>query len=158
RWRRWPASWAAPGTRSTASLSRPTRTLLLTDTTRLDGVAAIGVDVHRWAHTRGVAGDGYVTVIVDLTSVVAGSGRAGLLDLVPGRSAAALSGWLAERDQAFRDRVEVVAMDGFGGYKNAATTALPDAVSGEAGEVHPAQLAVPSPTWPIYCRCTVGMS
>jgi transposase len=106
-----------------------TRTLLLADTTRLDGVAVIGVDEHRWAHTRDAAGDGFVTVIVDLTAVVAGTGRARLLDLVPGRSAAALSGWLAERDQAFRDRVEVVAMDGFGGYKNAATSALPDAVT-----------------------------
>ncbi|MDQ1614361.1 MAG: hypothetical protein QOJ60_300, partial [Actinomycetota bacterium] len=45
------------------------------------------------------------------------------------RSAAALASWLADRDQAFRDSVEVVAMDGFGGYKNAATTALPDAVT-----------------------------
>jgi transposase len=90
----------------------------------LDGVRVIGVDEHRWAHTHHAAGDGYVTVIVDLTAVVAGTGRARLLDLVPGRSAAALSGWLAERDQAFRQRVEVVAVDGFGGYKNAATAAF----------------------------------
>jgi transposase len=106
-----------------------TRTLLLADTTRLDGVAVIGVDEHRWAHTRGAAGDGYVTVIVDLTAVIAGTGRARLLDLVPGRSAAAMTSWLDERAPAFRARVEVVAMDGFGGYKNAATTALPDAVT-----------------------------
>jgi transposase len=106
-----------------------TTRLLASDTTRLDGVAVIGVDEHRWAHTRHAAGDGYVTVIVDLTPVVAGTGRARLLDLVPGRSAAALRSWLAARDQGFRDRVQVVAMDGFGGYKNAATTALPDAVT-----------------------------
>jgi transposase len=106
-----------------------TRTLLVTDTTRLDQVRVIGVDEHRWAHTRGAAGDGYVTVIVDLTPVVAGSGRARLLDLVAGRSAAAMTSWLAERDQAFRERVEVVAMDGFGGYKTAASTALPEAVT-----------------------------
>ena len=37
--------------------------------------------------------------------------------------------WLAARDQAFRDQVQIVAMDGFGGYKNAATEALPDAVT-----------------------------
>lgn len=47
----------------------------------------------------------------------------------PGRFAAAFSGWLPARDQAFRDRVEIVAMDGFGGYKNAATEALPEAVT-----------------------------
>jgi transposase len=43
-----------------------------------------------------------------------------LLDLVAGRSAAAMTSWLAERDRSFRERVEVVAMDGFGGYKTAA--------------------------------------
>lgn len=31
---------------------------------RLDGVEMIGVDEHRWSHT---GGDGFVTVIVDLT-------------------------------------------------------------------------------------------
>lgn len=106
-----------------------TATLLATDTTRLDGGGVIGVDEHRWAHTRHAAGDGYVTVIVDLTPVVAGTGRARLLDLVPGRSAAALRSWLAAGDQGFRDRVKVVAMDGFGGYKNAAASQAPDAVT-----------------------------
>ena len=106
-----------------------TRTLLAGDTTRLDGVRVIGVDEHRWAHTRHADGDGFVTVIVDLTDVVAGHGPARLLDLVPGRSAAAMAGWLASREQGFRDRLEVVAMDGFGGYKTAATTQLPDAVT-----------------------------
>ena len=49
--------------------------------------------------------------------------------MVPGRSAAAMSGWLEARSQAFRDQVQIVAMDGFGGYKNAAVEALPDAVT-----------------------------
>jgi transposase len=60
---------------------------------------------------------------------VDGSRRARLLDLVAGRSAAALSGWLADRTRQFRAQVEIVAMDGFGGYKNAATAAVPDAVT-----------------------------
>ncbi|GAA1383938.1 hypothetical protein GCM10009613_14020 [Pseudonocardia kongjuensis] len=51
---------------------------------RLDGVAVIGVDEHRWAHVFGAEGDGFVTVITDLTAVVAGQGPARLLDLVPG--------------------------------------------------------------------------
>lgn len=96
---------------------------------RLDGVRVIGVDEHRWAHVFGAEGDGFVAVITDLTDVVAGQGRARLLDLVPGRSAEALKTWLDAREQGFRDRVEVVAMDGFGGYKNAATEALPDAIT-----------------------------
>jgi transposase len=106
-----------------------TRTLLAGDRARLDDVRVIGVDEHRWAHTRHAEGDGFVTVIVDLTDVVAGQGPARLLDLVPGRSAAAVRDWLAARDQGFRDRVEVVAMDGFGGYKTAATEQLPDATT-----------------------------
>jgi len=106
-----------------------TRMLLAADSTRLDGVRVLGVDEHRWAHTRHADGDGFVTVIVDLTAVVDGTGRARLLDLVPGRSAAAMAGWLAARSPEFRARVEIVAMDGFGGYKNAASTALPEAVT-----------------------------
>src|SRR4029079_1982834 len=34
---------------------------------RLDGVRVIGVDEHRWAHTRHAAGEGFVPVIVDPT-------------------------------------------------------------------------------------------
>jgi len=104
-----------------------TRTIIAADTTRLDGVRVIGVDEHRWSHTRRPGDHGYVTVIVDLTPVLEGSGRARLLDLVPGRSAAALKSWLANQTAAFRDQVEVVAMDGFGGYKTAATDVLPEA-------------------------------
>jgi transposase len=52
-----------------------------------------------------------------------------LLDMVAGRSAAAMTGWLAERSPEFRAAVKVVAMDGFGGYKTAATEALPEAVT-----------------------------
>jgi transposase len=107
-----------------------TRELLLAaGPARLDGVRVIGVDEHKWAHVRSAEADGFVTVITDLTAVVAGQGPARLLDMVPGRSAAAMTGWLAAREQSFRDRVEIVAMDGFGGYKNAAVQALPDAVT-----------------------------
>ncbi len=38
--------------------------LLIEDTTRFDGVTAVGVDEHVWRHTR--KGDKYVTVIIDL--------------------------------------------------------------------------------------------
>lgn len=103
--------------------------MVAADTTRFDGVRVIGVDEHRWAHTRHAAGGGFVTVIVDLTPVVDGTGPARLLDLVPGSSAAALTGWLAQRTDSVRAGIEVVAMDGFGGYKTAATGSVPDAVT-----------------------------
>jgi hypothetical protein len=56
---------------------------------------------------------------------VAVNSTARLLDLVPGRSAAALATWLAARTPAFREQVQIVAMDGFGGYQTAATGAVP---------------------------------
>lgn len=104
-----------------------TQMIVATDTGRLDGVRVVGVDEHRWSHTRRRGEDGYVTVIVDLTPVLDGTGRARLLDLVPGRSAAAFKTWLAEQTPTFRDQIEIVAMDGFTGYKNAAAEQVPDA-------------------------------
>ena len=106
-----------------------TQTIVAADTTRLDGVRVIGVDEHRWSHTRRPGEDGFVTVIIDLTPVLEGTGRARLLDLVPGRSAAALRTWLATQSSTFRDQVQVVAMDGFGGYKTAASDQLPEATA-----------------------------
>ena len=80
-----------------------------------------------WRHTR--RGDKYVTVIIDLTPIRDAAGPARLLDMVEGRSKQAFKTWLSERTQAWRDRVEVVAMDGFTGFKTAAAEELPDAVA-----------------------------
>src|SRR4051795_9553501 len=101
--------------------------LLIEDSTRFDGVQVVGVDEHVWRHTR--RGDKYVTVVIDLTSVRDGTGTARLLDMVEGRSKQAFQQWLAERDESWRDAVEVVAMDGFTGFKTATTEELPDAVA-----------------------------
>ena len=49
--------------------------------------------------------------------------------MVEGRSKQAFKQWLAARPQAWRDRVEVVAMDGFTGFKTAAAEELPAAVA-----------------------------
>ena len=49
--------------------------------------------------------------------------------MVEGRSKQAFKRWLVERDHTWRDRVEVVAMDGFTGFKTAAAEELPDAVT-----------------------------
>ena len=103
------------------------RRLLIEDPTRLDGVKVVGVDEHVWRHTR--RGDKYVTVIIDLTPVRDGTGPSRLLEVVEGRSKKAFKDWLAERDQAWRDGIEVVAMDGFSGFKTATTEELPAAVS-----------------------------
>lgn len=49
--------------------------------------------------------------------------------MVEGRSKHAFKTWLAERPDAWRDALEVVAMDGFTGFKTATTEELPDAVA-----------------------------
>ena len=103
------------------------RRVLIDDPHRFDGVAVLGVDEHVWRHTR--HGDKYVTVIIDLTGIRDGTGPARLLDMVQGRSKKAFKTWLADRPQAWRDGVEVVAMDGFTGFKTAAAEELPDAVA-----------------------------
>ena len=101
--------------------------VLIEDPGRFDDVTAIGVDEHVWRHTR--RGDKYVTVIIDLTPIRSGTGPARLLDMVEGRSKQAFKQWLADRPQVWRTRVEVVAMDGFTGFKTAAAEELPDAVA-----------------------------
>jgi transposase len=101
--------------------------VLIDDVHRFDGVQVIGVDEHVWRHTR--HGDRYVTVIIDLTGVRAGTGPARLLDMVEGRSKQAFKQWLADRPASWRAGLEVVAMDGFTGFKTATTETLPDAVA-----------------------------
>jgi transposase len=116
-------SW---NTANTAVLDEGRR-VLISDPGRFDGVRVIGVDEHVWRHTR--RGDKYVTVIIDLTPVRNGTGPARLLDMVEGRSKAAFKTWLADRPKTWRDAVQVVAMDGFTGFKTATTEELPDAVA-----------------------------
>jgi transposase len=95
---------------------------------RLAGVTVIGVDEHRWAPRRRGT-EGFVTLIIDLTPTHDQTGPARLLDLVEGRSATALATWLAAQPTDFARAVEVIAMDGFAGYKTAATEVIPDAVT-----------------------------
>lgn len=112
-------------TANTAILAEGRRRLI-DDPARFDGVAVIGVDEHVWRHTR--FGDKYVTVIIDLTPNRDGTGPARLLDMVEGRSKQVFKHWLAGRPQDWREKIEVVAMDGFTGFKTAAAEELPDAV------------------------------
>jgi len=100
---------------------------LIDDPHRFDGVRVIGVDEHVWRHTR--FGEKYVTVIIDLTPNRDRTGPARLLDMVEGRSKAAFKQWLAGRPKSWRDGIEVVAMDGFTGFKTAAAEELPKAVA-----------------------------
>jgi len=113
-------------TANDAVLAQGTR-VLIEDPNRFDGVRVLGVDEHVWRHTR--KGDKYVTVIIDLTPIRDRSGPARLLDMVEGRSKRVFKEWLAARPQAWREAIEVAAMDGFTGFKSATAEELPDAAA-----------------------------
>ena len=113
-------------TANTAVLAEGKR-ILINDEHRYDGVAVIGVDEHCWRHTR--KSDKFVTVIIDLTPVRDRKGPARLLDMVDGRSKKVFKTWLAARPQAWRAGLDVVAMDGFTGFKTAAAEELPTATA-----------------------------
>ncbi len=87
----------------------------------------IGVDEHVWRHTP--YGDKYVTVILDLTPIRDRRGPSRLLDMVPGRSKKVFKTWLASQPDTWRERIEIVAMDGFTGFKSAAAEELPGATT-----------------------------
>ena len=99
--------------------------LLINDPGLFEGVRVIGVDEHVWRHTP--YGDRYVSVILDVTPVHDRSGPSRLLDMVPGRSKRVFKTWLASQPDTWRERIEIVAMDGFTGFKSATAEELPGA-------------------------------
>ncbi|GAB2465674.1 ISL3 family transposase [Xylanimonas ulmi] len=113
--------------------------VLIDDPRRFDDVAVIGVDEHVWRHTR--RGDKYVTVIIDLTPVRDGTGPARLLDMVEGRSKPVFKAWLEARPEDWKNGIEIVAMDGFTGFKTAAEEALGEQVATVMDPVHVVRLA-----------------
>lgn len=112
--------------------------VLIDDPHRWGGVKVLGVDEHVWRHTR--RGDKYVTVIIDLTPIRDGTGPARLLDMVEGRSKLVFKTWLDARPVEWKKQIEVVAMDGFTGFKTAAAEDIPDAVAAVMDPLHVAQL------------------
>jgi transposase len=108
-------SWAAA-----MAAVRDYGTPLVDDPARLDGVSALGVDETTFLHARPGRRTVSVTGFVDLE-------RPRLLDVVPGRSGAAAGKWLAGRDKAWRDGIEVAALDAFRGYNTALVANLANA-------------------------------
>jgi len=114
-------SW---NTANTAILGEGQR-MLIDDPDRFEGVRVIGVDKHAWRHTP--YGDKYVTVILDVTPIRDRRSPSRLLDMIPGRSKRVFKTWLASQPDTWRSRIEIVAMDGFTGFKSAAAEELPGA-------------------------------
>ncbi len=98
-------------------------TPLVDDPGRLAGVHTIGVDETAFQAANARRSTTFATGIVDLTGA-----RARLLDVVPGRSATALSCWIAGRTADFRDGITVAVRDPHRGYARALTVGLPAAV------------------------------
>ncbi len=97
---------------------------LVDDPDRLAAVTGLGVDEHAWLRANGRRHTQFATGIVDLTP-----GRpARLLDVAPGRSGKSYADWIAAREAAWRNAIEVAALDPFRGYATALRVELPDAV------------------------------
>ena len=78
-----------------------------------------------WRHTP--YGDMYVTVIYNLTPTRDRSGPSALLDMITGHSKEVFKPPLATQPDTWRERIEIVAMDGFTGYMVATAEELPGA-------------------------------
>jgi hypothetical protein len=101
--------------------------VLIDDPARFDGVRVIGVDEHVWRHTR--RGDKYVTVIIDLTPSATAPAQPGCWTWSRAAPRPRSRPGSPTAPTAWRDAVEVVAMDGFTGFKTATAEELPDAVT-----------------------------
>lgn len=85
---------------------------LVDDPDRLNGVTALGMDETAFLRASRHRHTTYVSGLVD-----SATGR--LLDVVPDRTARAVTGWLAARDSAWLAAVGVVSLDPHRGYANA---------------------------------------
>ena len=92
-------------------------------------VRRLGIDEHRYRRVRWFRdpdGGGWRRVEPWMSTIVnADCGQ--VLGIVDGRDSAAVGGWLSERSPAWRDRIEVVAIDPSAAFKRAITEQLPNA-------------------------------
>jgi transposase len=99
--------------RAVADHGRP----LVDDPTRLEGVAALGLDETSFLKATRRAPTRYVTGLVNLEG-----GR--LLDVVADRTRAAVDGWLGARPHGWLAQVGTVALDPWRGYASALVASL----------------------------------
>lgn len=92
-------------------------------------VKHLGIDEHRYRRVRWFRDpdtNAWRRVEPWMTTLVnAASGQ--VLGVVDGRDSAAVKGWLKARSQAWRDRIQIVAIDPSAAFKKAITTSLPHA-------------------------------
>jgi hypothetical protein len=115
----WPISHAAWVRHADHLLAEPEPvTVLGIDETRRGRASWVRDELtDRWRLT-----ERFETNFVDLT------GRQGLLGQTSGRTKATVVGWLDQRGQAWKDTVQIVAMDPCASYRAAVQQALPNAL------------------------------
>jgi transposase len=114
----WPISHAAWVVHADAALAEP------------DPVTVLGIDETRrgrptWVQDE-LTGKWRLTERFE-TNFVDLAGRQGLLGQTSGRTKATVVGWLEQRGQAWKDSVQIVAMDPCASYRAAVHQALPQA-------------------------------
>lgn len=92
---------------------------VIDDGSRLEGVAAIGVDEKRFLNATKDRRTTFTTQIVDLD-------RHRLLDVIPGRSKDVLDEWLTDRGEDWCARIRLATLDPAAGYRRAFEDRLPN--------------------------------
>jgi transposase len=116
------------------------RRVLLPNINELN-VCRLGIDEHRYRRVRWFRDEtgGWRRVEPWMSTIVnADCGQ--VLGVVDGRDSASVAAWLATRSQAWRDRIEVVAIDPSAPFKKAIREQLPNALVSVDG-FHLVQLA-----------------
>jgi transposase len=114
------AWWTVQATVNTAAV-------LLPEIDQLQ-VRRLGIDEHRYRRVRWFRDeDGGWRRVEPWMSTVVNADSGQVLGIVDGRDSAAVGGWLAARSPAWRNRIEIVAIDPSAAFKKAIIDQLPNA-------------------------------
>jgi transposase len=90
-------------------------------------VRRLGIDEHRYRRVRWFRDEHGWRRVEPWMSTMVNADTGQVLGIVDGRDSAAVGGWLASRSQAWRNRIEIVAIDPSAAFKKAITEQLPNA-------------------------------
>ena len=90
-------------------------------------VRRLGIDEHRYRRVRWFREDGAWRRVEPWMSTIVNADSGQVLGIVDGRGSAAVGGWLAARSPAWRNRIQVVAIDPSAAFKKAILQQLPNA-------------------------------